>query len=130
MEPYNPEEECTICLRVKRVPVTLTCRHQFCDLCIRTAIRAKSDGGLGLHVECPICRDPITDDKIADWEYNVVYCWDSKGRGRNTQYKVQWEDNSKSWIGSDQYWTCHRVIDEFRARRKKESDRRRYLAKK
>jgi hypothetical protein len=42
---------CSICHSIFRAPVSLTCGHTFCTLCLRALIEAKA--------ECAVCRAPV-----------------------------------------------------------------------
>ncbi|KAJ7196918.1 hypothetical protein B0H12DRAFT_1245172 [Mycena haematopus] len=80
---HNPDHECGICKDVKSHPVSFSCRHSFCYVCIR------------LHLEhrfrCPTCKRKVysppfrnlEEDRTLAAEYPdrddrsaVIYCWE------------------------------------------------------
>jgi len=54
---------CSICRDVLKTRITLTCKHTFCYLCIKTTIQMfnSSDGSAEEtdHTPCPLCRKPM-----------------------------------------------------------------------
>lgn len=66
---YLPEEtkadhfECPICLAVLIHPITLTCGHTFCEVCIKDDLLAKK--------VCPVCRKKILV-KMSLFKVNVL----------------------------------------------------------
>ncbi|KAL6307967.1 hypothetical protein BKA93DRAFT_833243 [Sparassis latifolia] len=47
---------CSICRELYQAPVTISCGHCFCSLCIRSVLQEKG--------ECPLCRQSASDTKI------------------------------------------------------------------
>lgn len=59
MEPSTNlyTDTCSICYDTLKTNITLSCKHVFCYLCIKTVIQ--TNNSMGEDSSCPLCREPI-----------------------------------------------------------------------
>eukprot|EP01056_Protomagalhaensia_sp_Gyna25_P000682 Protomagalhaensia_sp_Gyna_25__681@NODE_1319_length_1947_cov_39_048742_g1052_i0_p2_GENE_NODE_1319_length_1947_cov_39_048742_g1052_i0NODE_1319_length_1947_cov_39_048742_g1052_i0_p2_ORF_typecomplete_len284_score30_02zfC3HC4_2/PF13923_6/1_7e12zfC3HC4_3/PF13920_6/5_5e10zfC3HC4_4/PF15227_6/8_2e09zfC3HC4_4/PF15227_6/4_9e03zfRING_5/PF14634_6/8_3e08zfRING_6/PF14835_6/9_3e08zfRING_UBOX/PF13445_6/7_3e08zfRING_UBOX/PF13445_6/2e02ProkRING_4/PF14447_6/1_3e02ProkRING_4/PF14447_6/7e07zfC3HC4/PF00097_25/4_5e07zf len=48
----DPELECPICIKLLYKPISTTCGHTFCELCLEAALEHRP--------LCPLCREPVS----------------------------------------------------------------------
>ncbi|KAJ7201938.1 hypothetical protein B0H12DRAFT_1244121 [Mycena haematopus] len=80
---HHPDHECGICKSVKSHPVSFSCTHSFCYVCIRLRLE--------IRFRCPTCKRKVysppfrnlEEDRTLAAEYPdrddrsaVIYCWE------------------------------------------------------
>jgi E3 ubiquitin-protein ligase RNF146 len=84
---------CSICCDTLKTRITLTCKHTFCYLCIKTFIGTCIENNED-HTPCPICREPIPNSLFENASIDVEnaeecvseYAWMYQGRNGGWWY--------------------------------------------
>ncbi|XP_008938375.1 PREDICTED: tripartite motif-containing protein 65-like, partial [Merops nubicus] len=87
--PTSQKLECSICLELFRVPVTLPCGHSFCKRCISDHWQVPAGAERGY--TCPECRRAF--EQPPELEKNVTLCnvvelvRDGEARAAGTEWR-------------------------------------------
>ncbi|XP_037933468.1 tripartite motif-containing protein 73-like [Teleopsis dalmanni] len=55
-------ENCSICMEIKRNPIILECQHSFCTECVLSYLHYSAS----CHVTCPLCRAILNSHHILE----------------------------------------------------------------
>ncbi|KAJ7617535.1 hypothetical protein DFH06DRAFT_1145208 [Mycena polygramma] len=79
----RPHHQCAICLHLKAHPVSCSCGHSYCYVCIRKALEYSWN--------CPVCRAPMTGKPAQDWDVANAIRFDFPNRRDGSMVSYSWE---------------------------------------